>query len=160
MLLIILSYTQIMAGPGRLLEKLNNQNKNIQNQHQLKTARETKLTILKNTQLPLLQQRIAGLLERMPENQKVWDIMTKLKLVGNLDLFQMSESKIMTAEYIVKDSDLLQELLKSIENLNPLISITGISYDLTKARLELISASFPIKTFQPDHNRALPNLSE
>lgn len=159
-LLILISYTQMINGPGKLLDRLKMQNSNILNQQQQKTIRETKLSILKNTQITLMQNTLDEKLERMPYDHKPWELMARLKTVGNMASFQMSESKIISVEYIISDIEALEGLLSNIEKMAPLISIKKISYDQEKVKIELVSAFRPYKSFGQNYDRALPNLSK
>ena len=154
------SYTQILVGPGKLLDKITQTEEKISDLNQKKTIRETKINTLKVQKLDILQTRLASLIEQMPYDHMPWDLLTKLKTQGDLADFKMTENKLLQAEYKVEDSEKLEELLLKLELFTPLLSITSLVYNPPLLKLEFNSAFSPFQSFTQDFDRQLPNLSK
>jgi hypothetical protein len=157
---IWVSYTQVLLGPGKLLDKITFAEKKISELTVKKTARETKLSLLKLSKTDVLQARLTNLLQQMPYEHRPWDILTILKIQGVLSDFKMAESKLMQVEYKIEDSDKLLALLLKLEAVNPLLSISTVVFNPPVLKLEINSAYTPLQNFTEDFGRPLPNSSK
>ncbi|MBI5358545.1 hypothetical protein HZB69_02860 [Candidatus Amesbacteria bacterium] len=154
------SYTQIFVGSGKLLDKITQTEEKITDLGLKKTIRETKLNTLKLQKLDILHTKLAGFVEQMPYDHMPWDLLAKLKILGNISDFKMTENKLLQAEYKIEDTNKLEELLQKLELFTPLLSISSVVYGPPFLRLEFNSAFSPFQNFTQDFNRQLPNLSK
>ncbi len=154
------SYTQILVGPGKLLDKITQTEEKISDLNLKKTVRETKINTLKVQKLDILQTRLASLIDQMPYDHMPWDLLAKLKTQGDLVDFKMSENKLMQVEYKIDNSENLKELLLKLELFTPFLSISSVVYGSPLLKLEFNSAYSPFQNFTQDFDRELPNLSK
>ncbi|MDP1743818.1 MAG: hypothetical protein Q8L51_03445 [Candidatus Amesbacteria bacterium] len=154
------SYTQILVGPGKLLDKITQTEEKISDLNLKKTVRETKINTLKVQKLDILQTMLASLIEQMPYDHMPRDLLTKLKTQGDLTDFKMSENKLMQVEFKIEDSDKLEELIQKLELFTPLLSISSVVYSPPLLKFEFNSGFEPFQKFSQDFGRQLPNLSK
>lgn len=158
LLFIWFSYTQILIGPGKLLDKITRTEKRISELNFKKTIRESKLTYLKLQKIETLQTKLLSLLEQMPYDHMPWELLSRLKVQGDMISFKMAENKLLQVEYKIENVEKLLELIQKLEALTPLLAINGVVYNPPLLKLEINSAFDPLQSYIQDYDRALPSL--
>ena len=157
-IIIIISFSYLIGNSNSLLTRIGQANQKIQTNIKLKAILEAKLGVLKSVTDDVLTERLKEQAQFLPLEREIWTAISGLRTVGDLKSFYNSGNQAITVEYKVEDSLVLQKLLEKIDELKPLMSVTGVSYGAKKARLEIDVAFEPLAKLNPELDKPLPNL--
>ncbi len=134
-IILFVSLNFLVGNSDKLVDKRRQENV------QLKSRLETKLGILTSANDEMLTEKLKSLAESMPLEKEIWVVMSGLRSQGNLISFRNSGNRSIIVEYGVEDSVALQSLLERIDELKPLMSVSGVSFVPKRASLEIIVAN-------------------